>query len=101
MPKTPNSFTNSTRVIHPEPVLNVVRIWILLSTLLVCSGWVLSAFHELNRIGYAVVFALAAAISIVWQRKAKWCPRKSPAQLLQKFKCRFSRPAPLIFLYWP
>jgi hypothetical protein len=40
-------------------MLNVVRAWILLSTLLAGAGWVLSAFHELNHIGYAIVFVLA------------------------------------------
>lgn len=77
-------------------MLNVVRIWILLSTLLVASGWVLSAFHELNPIGYGVVFFLAIVAFIFWQRKTKW--QKSPAQLLQKFKRRFKRMAPLLFL---
>lgn len=80
------------------PVLNAVRIWILLSTLLVASGWVLSAFHGLNRAGYGAVFILAAGAVIFWQRKTSWRPKKSPAQWWQKFKRRFKRPAPLLFL---
>lgn len=79
-------------------MLNAVRIWILFSTLLVASGWILSAFHQLNRIGYGIAFALAAGVLFLWQQKTGWRPRRSPAQSLQKFKRRFKRPAPLIFL---
>jgi hypothetical protein len=79
-------------------VLNVVRIWILLSTLLVASGWILSVFHQLNRFGYGIIFALAAAAFIFWQRKTGWRPKKNPGQLLQKSKRRFKRPAPFLFL---
>lgn len=50
-------------------MLNVVRAWILLSTLLAGAGWILSAFHELNRFGYAVVFALAAAALVFLKKK--------------------------------
>jgi hypothetical protein len=77
-------------------MLNAVRAWILLSTLLVFSGWVLSAFHELNRIGYAIVFILAALTFIFWKQKIRGL--KSPARLFQKFKSRFKRPAPFLFL---
>jgi hypothetical protein len=79
-------------------VLNAVRIWILLSTLLVGSGWILSAFHELNRTGYGIVFALAAIAMILWQRKNQWRPQKTPAQLWRKFLKRFKHAAPLLFL---
>jgi hypothetical protein len=77
-------------------VLNAVRIWILLSTLLVASGWILSAFHELNRAGYCAVFALAAAAALFWRQKTKR-PGK-PAPFLPKLRRRFKRPAPAIFL---
>jgi len=93
-----NFFTNRSSITDLKRVLNAVRIWILLSTLLVSSGWILSAFGELNGSGYGVVFALAAVAFIFWQRKNGWRPRKNPAQLLQKFKRRFRRPAPLLFL---
>ena len=81
-------------------MLNVVRFWILLSTLLVSAGWILSALHQLNRMGYGVVFALAGIAAVFWQRKTKWRPQKNPAQLYQKFRRRFKRPAPLFFLCW-
>jgi hypothetical protein len=79
-------------------MLNAVRIWILLSTLLVSSGWILSALHQLNRAGYCAVFAAAAIACIVWQRRTRWGPQKNPDQLLQKLKRRFNRPAPFLFL---
>jgi hypothetical protein len=79
-------------------MLNTVRIWILLSTLLVSSGWILSALHELNRAGYCVVFGLAAIACIFWQRRSQWRPQTNPGRLFQKFKLRFKRPAPFIFL---
>jgi hypothetical protein len=39
-------------------MLNIVRIWILLSTLLAGGGWVLSASHQLHRAGYGMILAL-------------------------------------------
>jgi hypothetical protein len=78
-------------------MLNFVRFWILLSALLVSAGWILSALHQLNRIGYGIVFALAGIAFFLWQSKTGWRPKKTPAQLLQKFRRRCRRPAPLIF----
>jgi len=78
-------------------MLSAVRIWILISTLLVSAGWVLSAIHQLNRAGYAVVFLLAAVAGFgLWRRsrpavgtvKASW----------HRIWRRFRRPAPLLFL---
>jgi hypothetical protein len=79
-------------------MLNFARFWILLSILLVSAGWILSALHQLNRIGYGVVFALAGIAAVFWQRKTQWRPLKNPAQLFQKFRRRFKRPAPFFFL---
>jgi hypothetical protein len=79
-------------------MLNIVRAWILLSTLLVSSGWILSAVHQLNRPGYEIIFALALAAFLCWQRKTKWRPQKNPRQLFHKFQRRFKHPAPFFFL---
>lgn len=79
-------------------MLNVLRIWILFSTLLVSAGWILSALHELNPAGYCVVFVLAAIACIVWQRRTGLHRSKDFPQLWRKFRNRFRRPAPLIFL---
>lgn len=79
-------------------MLNAVRIWILLSTLLVSAGWILSALHQLDPAGYCVVFVLAVIACVVWQRRTQWRPSKDFRQLRGKFRKRFKRPAPLIFL---
>ena len=79
-------------------MLNVVRFWILLSTLLAGGGWVLSAVHQLNRPGYGVLFAIAGVALFFWRRKNPASAGKGPAQVARKFCRRFKRPAPLIFL---
>lgn len=79
-------------------MLNAVRVWILSSTMLAASGWILSAFHQLNRIGYGMVFALAAMAGIYRLRKTKWHLKKTPAQLGRKFLKRFKRPPAFLFL---
>jgi hypothetical protein len=78
-------------------MLLAVRAWILLSALLVGAGWILSAFHELNRIGYGIAFALAAAALFFCRGKIQWPSRESFARASHKFSRRFKRPAPLIF----
>ncbi len=79
-------------------MLTIARCWILFSTLLVSAGWILSALHRLNRAGYGVVFVLAGIAVFFWRQKTKWRPQKNPAQLFQKFRRRFKRPAPFFFL---
>jgi len=79
-------------------MLTVVRCWILLSTLLVGAGWILSALHQLNRAGYAVVFALAGITAVIWRKKIRWRPQKKPAQICHQIRRRCKRPAPFIFL---
>ncbi len=77
-------------------MLNAVKLWLLISSLLVSAGWVLSAFHQLNRIGYSVVFALGAAGLFFWLWKNPG--QKSVAQVMEKGRRRFRRLAPLLFL---
>ena len=77
---------------------NAVRAWILLSALLVGAGWLLSALHELNRVGYLVFFALAV-IAVVWRwRNSRWPSRETIQRAWHKFLHRFKQPAPLLFL---
>jgi hypothetical protein len=70
----------------------------LLSTLLVSAGCILSALHQLNCAGYAVVFALAGIAAVFWRQKARRRPQKNSAQIYYPFRRRFKRPAPLLFL---
>jgi hypothetical protein len=79
-------------------MLNMVRCWILLSTLLVCAGWILSALHQLNRAGYGVVLSLGIIALFCWRQRTKWRPQESPPRLLRKSRKRFIRPAPLLFV---
>jgi len=76
----------------------VVRAWILFSTLLVAAGWILSALHQLNRAGYAVIFALAGIAFIYWWRKNDFCAREFFRKVSCKFRRRFKRVAPFLFL---
>ena len=76
----------------------VVRAWILFSTLLVAAGWILSALHQLNRAGYAVVFALAGIAFIYWWKRNDFCAREFFRKVSRKFRRRFKRVAPFLFL---
>ena len=73
-----------------------VVIWIWFCAYLNCAGWTLSALHELNARGYAVVFALGLAA--VWFWKIKTGARLFPQIYFPKFKRRFRRSFPLAFL---
>lgn len=79
-------------------MLNAVRIWILLSTWLVSAGWILSALHQLNRVGYGVAFALTGIAAIFWWKRNKPPIVKKTPSVWHKFRRRFQRPAPLLFL---
>ena len=79
-------------------MLMVVRAWVLLSALLCGAGWILSAFHALNRAGYLVVFTLAAIAVGWWRLSAKWPSRKTIHRPWHKLSHRFKRAAPLAFL---
>jgi hypothetical protein len=74
-----------------------VRVWILFSALLVEAGWVLSAIHQLNRIGYATVFVLAAIVFLFF---GKGClpERSGLKRSREKILRRFKHPAPFLFL---
>ncbi len=54
--------------------------------------------HALNRAGYAASFAIAFLLLIFWAWKTHWRPQFNPSRTWFKFKKRFARPAPLIFL---
>ena len=79
-------------------MLTIVRLWVLLSTLLVGAGWILSALHQLNRAGYGVVFALAGIAILVWRKNLRGISQINPARIWLEFRRRFSRPAPRLFL---
>lgn len=79
-------------------MLLAVRLWILLSAWLVGAGWILSALHQLNRVGYGVVFALAAMVWLVFREKNAGETRRHWPQIFRKLARRFRRPLPQLFL---
>ena len=76
----------------------VVRLWVLLSALLVGSGWILSAVHELNPIGYAVVLATAALAWLFFGKNKHFVTGEKLGRAARKFQRRFKRLMPLGFL---
>jgi len=76
--------------------LSPVALWVLLCAFLNCTGWILSAVHQLNRTGYAVAFLLAFGVGYWLHRKRRLviCPRFS----FRKQRRRFRRGLPLAFL---
>ncbi|HUC85791.1 MAG TPA: hypothetical protein VL970_11410 [Candidatus Acidoferrales bacterium] len=72
----------------------MVRIWIMVSVLASVSGWILSAFGQLNGTGYALVAVpgLAGAI-FLWRA----FPVDARAFSVKRLWWRFSRPLPLAF----
>lgn len=73
------------------------RFWILFSTWLVATGWILSVFHELNQTGYLICFVLAALPLLFWcQKNCRHFPERCSRAILKLFR-RLKRPAPLLF----
>jgi len=83
-------------------VVIMVTVWILLCAILTAAGWILSAVHELNAIGYGVLTLLGMGIAVIWlaiRRPA--APVPLPARVHRWhsiLRCRFGRPFPAAFL---
>jgi hypothetical protein len=73
-----------------------VAIWIWFCAYLNCAGWTLSALHQLNQTGYAVVFALG--FGALWLWKQKTGAEIFPKIHLPKYRRRFKKFFPLAFL---
>lgn len=76
----------------------MVRFWILLSTLLVGGGWILSALHQLNRAGYVVVLSPLVLVTSLWWKKSRPLSLENLRRWHCKFLTRFKRRAPQLFL---
>lgn len=70
--------------------MNAAKYWLWVSALASLAGWGLSAIHQLNRAGYAIVFAIAIGAFFLLRQKIE-LPR--PRKLLRRFR----RPLPLAF----
>lgn len=75
----------------------LTRIWIILSTLLICTGWILSALGQLNRAGYGVALGLAALATVPLVRRA-WKLR--PHFRATPLRRRLRRPLALAFFFF-
>jgi hypothetical protein len=74
-----------------------VRAWILCCAWLCGAGWILSILHQLNRAGYAVLFAFTAVFFLRDGNPVRTI-LKNAGRSWRKFRRRFKRPAPLLFL---
>ena len=74
----------------------MVLLWVWCCAYLNCAGWVLSALHQLNAGGYAVVLALGLFALLVWRKQNS--PRIFPEIRWRKKLRRFRKPFPLAFL---
>lgn len=78
----------------------LVFIWIWLCAWLNCTGWFLSAIHQLNPIGYALSLAVGFGAFLVWKMSSAGgqITPAPPSHLSHKLFRRFRRPAPFAFL---
>lgn len=77
-------------------MLNAVLVWIWSCAYFNCAGWTLSALHQLNAAGYTVALILWFATLLIWWKKTS--EKSWPLKRWQKFRHRFARPLPLMFL---
>jgi len=70
--------------------------WIILCAFCSCTGWILSALHRLNAVGYAIAFGLGFAALITWRHRI--FPEHFRPFSLARFRRRFRRLFPLGFL---
>ena len=75
----------------------LTRIWIILSTVLICTGWMLSALGQLNRTGYGVALGLAALAAVPLVRH-EW--RDRPRFRAAPLRRRLKRPLALAFFFF-
>jgi hypothetical protein len=76
----------------PDPA----AIWIVLCVYCNCTGWILSALHQLNAAGYAVAFIFGIAGG-GWFRR-RFLTGSPTHRNWPKLRRRFARPFPLAFL---
>jgi len=77
----------------------IYAIWILLCSWLVCTGWVLSALHQLNAGCYVISLLFFVCVLIWWlgtckSGRKKWISRGYYLRTCRRFK----RPFPLLYL---
>jgi len=76
------------------------RIWILLCSWLVASGWILSLFKSLTATGYLVSLALLAVLLRISFIRNQEKEKNYTFFWIRKIKRRFGNPIPLIYLIY-
>ena len=76
--------------------LPLVRLWLWISVLASVAGWALSAPGQLHRPGYAVFFAVFAAVVFICRKELGLVQGKKKSRG-KKFLRRFRRPLPFCF----
>ena len=76
----------------------ICELWLLLSCWLVCTGWVLSALHQLNAGGYVLSLLLFAALFTWWIRCRMSSLQRAASWGVARLHRRFRRPLPFIYL---
>ncbi|HXU76627.1 MAG TPA: hypothetical protein VN794_08660 [Methylomirabilota bacterium] len=66
-----------------------VAAWILVVAACNCAGWILSAMHRLDLVGYLVFFAILLVGAIGWKRF--FAPRSSAAEVVITLQTRWRR----------
>jgi hypothetical protein len=78
----------------------IYSLWILLSSWLVCTGWVLSLLKQLNAGGYLVALILFGVLIYALYRQRVLSESGKPFRPLSKLARRFRRPLPLVYLIY-
>src|SRR6516162_7974984 len=83
--------------IHPlPPVLRLAGLWLIWSAWCSASGWLLSAVHQLNGFGYAMLLPVLPLVGWLWL-KSTASDNKTSACSAKKYIRRFRRPAALVY----
>src|ERR1035438_8306501 len=77
-------------------LLPFVKLWLWVSALASVVGWSLSAPGQLHRSGYAVFFAIFAAVVFICRKELGLVSGKKNSRG-KKFRRRFRRPLPMCF----
>lgn len=78
--------------------MRLLVIWIWSCAYLNCAGWLLSAIHQLNTAGYAIVMGVWIAGFLFWKISCEEKARSASRSYFKKALIRFRKPFPLAYL---